>query len=84
MAKDVDSYQYLHESIVMHPDRASLKDILAQAGFKFVNYHNYCGGIVAVHVRDASMKSQKLSRYASLSITRMTKKKIFYLFLRGF
>jgi demethylmenaquinone methyltransferase / 2-methoxy-6-polyprenyl-1,4-benzoquinol methylase len=50
VAKDRDSYQYLAESIRMHPDQESLKQIMAdEAGFDEVEIHNLSGGIVAVH-----------------------------------
>ena len=46
---DEDSYRYLAESIRMHPDQETLKDMLSQAGFENCDYHNLTGGIVAVH-----------------------------------
>ena len=49
IARDRDSYQYLVESIRMHPDQESLKAMLESAGFARVDYHNLSGGIVAVH-----------------------------------
>jgi demethylmenaquinone methyltransferase/2-methoxy-6-polyprenyl-1,4-benzoquinol methylase len=50
VAKDADSYQYLAESIRMHPDQESLKDMMETAGFERCRYHNLAGGIVALHV----------------------------------
>jgi len=50
IAKDADSYQYLAESIRMHPDQETLKQMMQTAGFDKVEYHNLTGGIVAVHV----------------------------------
>ncbi|WP_434777482.1 bifunctional demethylmenaquinone methyltransferase/2-methoxy-6-polyprenyl-1,4-benzoquinol methylase UbiE [Neisseria sp. Ec49-e6-T10] len=49
VAKDADSYQYLAESIRMHPDQETLKKIMHDAGFDKVDYHNLSGGIVALH-----------------------------------
>ncbi|MCL4409540.1 MAG: bifunctional demethylmenaquinone methyltransferase/2-methoxy-6-polyprenyl-1,4-benzoquinol methylase UbiE [Gammaproteobacteria bacterium] len=49
IAKDKDSYQYLAESIRMHPDQETLKDMMTDAGFENVEYHNLTGGIVALH-----------------------------------
>lgn len=49
IAKDADSYQYLAESIRMHPDQETLKTMLLDAGFDTANYHNLTGGIVALH-----------------------------------
>ncbi|MFV8819069.1 bifunctional demethylmenaquinone methyltransferase/2-methoxy-6-polyprenyl-1,4-benzoquinol methylase UbiE [Haliea sp. E17] len=49
VAGDADSYQYLAESIRMHPDQETLKDMMEDAGFASVEYHNMTGGIVAVH-----------------------------------
>jgi demethylmenaquinone methyltransferase/2-methoxy-6-polyprenyl-1,4-benzoquinol methylase len=49
VAGDENSYQYLVESIRMHPDQESLKKMIEHAGFQNVSYHNLSGGIVAVH-----------------------------------
>jgi demethylmenaquinone methyltransferase/2-methoxy-6-polyprenyl-1,4-benzoquinol methylase len=49
VAKDSASYQYLAESIRMHPDQETLLGMLAAAGFSQARYHNLTGGIVAVH-----------------------------------
>ena len=48
-ASDSDSYQYLAESIRMHPDQESLKTMVEDAGFSNCDYHNMTGGIVALH-----------------------------------
>ena len=50
IAKDADSYQYLAESIRMHPDQEELKSLMKQVGFGHVDYHNMTGGVVALHV----------------------------------
>jgi demethylmenaquinone methyltransferase/2-methoxy-6-polyprenyl-1,4-benzoquinol methylase len=49
VAGDADSYQYLAESIRMHPDQETLKGMMEQAGYAEVSYHNLTGGIVAMH-----------------------------------
>lgn len=49
IAGDADSYQYLAESIRMHPDQDTLQQMMEQAGFAEVSYHNLTGGIVALH-----------------------------------
>ncbi len=49
VAKDRDSYQYLVESIRMHPDQATLKNMLNNAGFEDTYFTNLTGGIVALH-----------------------------------
>ena len=50
IARDRDSYQYLAESIRMHPDQQALRQIiLEQGGFDEVEVHNLSGGIVALH-----------------------------------
>lgn len=49
VTNDRDSYQYLVESIRMHPDQASLKDMMQQAQFEDVDYFNLNAGIVALH-----------------------------------
>lgn len=49
VANDSESYQYLAESIRMHPDQQTLKDMMHDAGFEQCDYHNLTGGIVALH-----------------------------------
>ncbi len=49
VAKDADSYRYLAESIRMHPNQETLKQMMQDAGFERCDYHNLSGGIVAVH-----------------------------------
>ncbi|MFT6957052.1 MAG: demethylmenaquinone methyltransferase/2-methoxy-6-polyprenyl-1,4-benzoquinol methylase [Halieaceae bacterium] len=49
IANDSDSYQYLAESIRMHPDQQTLKEMMEDAGFGRCEYHNMTGGIVALH-----------------------------------
>jgi len=50
IAQDADSYQYLAESIRMHPDQETLKAMMEDAGFERCRYHNLAGGIVALHI----------------------------------
>jgi len=50
VADDESSYQYLAESIRMHPDQESLLGIMRDAGFERCRYHNLAGGIVALHI----------------------------------
>ncbi|HET6725797.1 MAG TPA: bifunctional demethylmenaquinone methyltransferase/2-methoxy-6-polyprenyl-1,4-benzoquinol methylase UbiE [Gammaproteobacteria bacterium] len=50
VAHDEASYRYLAESIRMHPDQATLKQMMEDAGFEQCRYHNLSGGIVALHV----------------------------------
>ena len=49
-AQDADSYQYLAESIRMHPTQEGLKVMIERAGFEDCHYHNLSGGIVALHI----------------------------------
>ncbi|MDO6765918.1 bifunctional demethylmenaquinone methyltransferase/2-methoxy-6-polyprenyl-1,4-benzoquinol methylase UbiE [Agarivorans sp. 1_MG-2023] len=49
IANDAESYQYLAESIRMHPDQETLKGMMQQAGFEGVDYYNLTGGVVALH-----------------------------------
>ncbi|HWY25505.1 MAG TPA: bifunctional demethylmenaquinone methyltransferase/2-methoxy-6-polyprenyl-1,4-benzoquinol methylase UbiE [Nevskia sp.] len=49
VARDADSYRYLAESIRMHPDQATLKGMMENAGLARVQVYNLTGGIVAVH-----------------------------------
>ena len=50
IANDADSYRYLAESIRMHPDQATLKGMMKDAGFGHVDVHNMTGGVVALHM----------------------------------
>ena len=49
IANDEDSYQYLAESIRMHPDQETLKQMMFDAGFDKAEYLNMSEGIVALH-----------------------------------
>ena len=49
LAKDAESYQYLAESIRMHPDQETLKQIMIDAGLSKVDYYNLAAGVVALH-----------------------------------
>jgi len=49
VAGDAESYRYLAESIRMHPDQDTLRDMMAAEGFEGCGYHNLTGGIVALH-----------------------------------
>jgi demethylmenaquinone methyltransferase/2-methoxy-6-polyprenyl-1,4-benzoquinol methylase len=50
VASDEDSYQYLAESIRVHPDQETLKSMMEEAGFERCRYHNLAAGIVALHI----------------------------------
>ena len=50
VAGDAHSYQYLAESIRMHPSQEALKSLMMANGFGHVDYHNLAGGLVALHV----------------------------------
>jgi demethylmenaquinone methyltransferase/2-methoxy-6-polyprenyl-1,4-benzoquinol methylase len=49
ITNDSESYQYLAESIRMHPDQETLKSMMDDAGFVNTRYQNMTGGIVALH-----------------------------------
>lgn len=49
LAKDAESYQYLAESIRMHPDQETLKQMMIDAGLSKVDYYNLAAGVVALH-----------------------------------
>ncbi|WP_178861503.1 bifunctional demethylmenaquinone methyltransferase/2-methoxy-6-polyprenyl-1,4-benzoquinol methylase UbiE [Thiomicrorhabdus cannonii] len=49
IADDEASYQYLAESIRMHPDQDTLKQMMLDAGFDKADYLNMNEGIVALH-----------------------------------
>jgi len=46
---DADSYRYLAESIRMHPDQESLRQMMLDAGFGKVDWFNLSAGVVAPH-----------------------------------
>jgi len=50
LASDSDSYQYLAESIRMHPDQENLKKLIIENGFEDCKFYNLLNGIVAIHV----------------------------------
>lgn len=49
LAHDAESYQYLAESIRMHPDQKTLKQMMVDAGLSKVDYYNLSVGVVALH-----------------------------------
>ncbi|MAZ78080.1 MAG: bifunctional demethylmenaquinone methyltransferase/2-methoxy-6-polyprenyl-1,4-benzoquinol methylase UbiE [Legionellaceae bacterium] len=49
VANDHDSYQYLVESIRMHPDQETLLGMMREAGFQSPSYTNLTNGVVALH-----------------------------------
>lgn len=50
VADDPASYQYLAESIRMHPDQETLVGMLEEAGFERCRFHNMTAGVVALHL----------------------------------
>ncbi len=50
LANDSDSYQYLAESIRMHPDQDKLKDMMQTVGLNNCKFFNLLNGIVAIHI----------------------------------
>ncbi|WP_432471727.1 bifunctional demethylmenaquinone methyltransferase/2-methoxy-6-polyprenyl-1,4-benzoquinol methylase UbiE [Amphritea sp. HPY] len=49
IAGDEESYRYLAESIRMHPDQETLKQMMEEAGLVQCKFQNMTGGIVALH-----------------------------------
>lgn len=49
VANDSASYQYLAESIRMHPDQETLRQMMETAGFERTEYFNLAVGAVALH-----------------------------------
>lgn len=49
IAGDADSYRYLAESIRMHPDQATLRAMMEQAGLARMQVFNLAAGVVALH-----------------------------------
>jgi len=52
IAGDAESYQYLAESIRMHPNQEEFKKLMDDAGFLNTQFQNMTGGIVALHSGD--------------------------------
>jgi len=50
VAGDRASYQYLAESIRMHPDQETLLGMMGDAGFERCRYVNLTGGVAALHI----------------------------------
>ena len=50
VADDAHSYQYLAESIRMHPGQEELRQLMKSVGFGHVDVHNLSAGVVALHV----------------------------------
>lgn len=50
VAGDAESYQYLAESIRMHPDQETLRTMMHTKGFGHVDCHNLVAGAVALHI----------------------------------
>ena len=48
LANDSKSYQYLAESIRMHPDQETLKNMVLDAGFNDCKFYNLVNGVVAI------------------------------------
>ncbi|MFA9440949.1 bifunctional demethylmenaquinone methyltransferase/2-methoxy-6-polyprenyl-1,4-benzoquinol methylase UbiE [Uliginosibacterium sp. sgz301328] len=49
VANDSASYQYLAESIRMHPDQETLRQMMDTVGFERTEYFNLAAGAVALH-----------------------------------
>ena len=49
LANDSESYKYLAESIRMHPDQVTLKQMILDGGFEECKFFNLLNGIVAIH-----------------------------------
>jgi demethylmenaquinone methyltransferase/2-methoxy-6-polyprenyl-1,4-benzoquinol methylase len=49
VTNDEVSYRYLAESIRMHPDQETLKQMMEDAGFERCDYFNFTAGVVALH-----------------------------------
>lgn len=49
LAKDKESYQYLVESIRRFPRQQAFANMISDAGFARVGYHDFTGGVAALH-----------------------------------
>jgi demethylmenaquinone methyltransferase/2-methoxy-6-polyprenyl-1,4-benzoquinol methylase len=52
---DAAPYQYLVESIAMHPDQETLAGMMREAGFVGVGFDNLLGGVAALHYGEAPL-----------------------------
>jgi demethylmenaquinone methyltransferase/2-methoxy-6-polyprenyl-1,4-benzoquinol methylase len=52
-------YEYLVESIAMHPDQETLADMMRAAGFVGVGYDNLLGGVAALHYGEAPLTASE-------------------------
>ena len=50
LANDSESYQYLAESIRMHPDQEKLKEMMQGVGLVDCKFYNLLNGVVAIHI----------------------------------
>lgn len=50
IAGDKASYRYLAESIRMHPNQQAFAQLMQEAGFSDVKWHNFTFGICALHI----------------------------------
>mgnify|MGYP005964497905 CR=1 FL=1 len=50
VARDAHSYQYLAESIRMHPDQKTFAQMMKEVGFSEVHWKNLTFGICALHI----------------------------------
>jgi demethylmenaquinone methyltransferase/2-methoxy-6-polyprenyl-1,4-benzoquinol methylase len=50
LANDSESYQYLAESIRMHPDQEKLKEMMQDVGLVDCKFYNLLNGVVAIHI----------------------------------
>ena len=49
LANDSESYQYLAESIRMHPDQETLRGMVLESGSTECKFYNLVNGVVAIH-----------------------------------
>ena len=49
LANDSESYQYLAESIRMHPDQETLRGMVLDSSFTECKFYNLVNGVVAIH-----------------------------------
>lgn len=60
-------YQYLVESIAMHPDQETLAGMMREAGFVNVGFNNLLGGSAAIHFGEAPLSTEADSAPAPAS-----------------
>ena len=55
-----EAYRYLPDSVSEFPDQDGLAGLLEKAGFESVTYHNFTGGVAALHTAARPARTSKV------------------------